>query len=473
MVVVSVISNSTTAIIGRLSLLIRTLSVRLRPSSTHLEPSCLMASVGTQYEAACEAVGRLLQEAGRKAILRSELVPHAPAHACDRALRHFCESGELTRVGQGIYGIGAAKVFEIVPEVMPKLGYRILPGGPVRGYSQKAGGAVWRLDRPCRRLIRKRGVQAMFETPNGRPVASRQQGSTMEPMQAPPTRSEIDAHFHTFERCHSPARAEKDLIVRRALVAMERFRSARATLAIEGGTALVAYHRLTTRFSEDLDIRLIPSESVRELADEERIEALKEIGQEFKEHIHAEMPFLQPTRKGRIRKDAFIYNYQSSVPDEEVIAGLKFEVVHIPLMMPTVEQAGLAGERFGSIHPVEIASGKWQALTTRLPRNADSYPDLVRHVHDLAALRPALIVLAPEAARETMLKGETTHESVAAVLEELARPVWREHYESYMRRMGVLPVTDWPNSHPTWDTVLANFTALAGELGLTLTAARP
>ncbi len=437
-----------------------------------------MASVGTQYEAACEVVGRLIREAGRKAILRSELVSHAPAHACDRALRHFCESGELTRVGQGIYGIGAAKVFEIVPEVMPKLGYRILPGEPVRGYSQKAGGAVWRLDRPCRRLIRKRGVQAMFETPSGRPVASRQQGSTMEPMQEPPVRSEIDAHFHTFERCHSPARAEKDLIVRRALVAMERFRSARATLAIEGGTALVAYHRLTTRFSENLDIRLIPNESVRQLPETERIEALKEIGQEFKEHIHAEMPFLQPTRKGRIRRDALlqalIYNYQSSVPDEEVVAGLKFEVVHIPLMMPIVEQAGLAGERFGSIHPVEIASDKWQALTTRLPGNADPYPDLVRHVHDLAALRPALILLAPETARETMLQGETTHESVAAVLEELARPVCREHYESYMRRMGVLPVTDRPNSHPTWDAVLANCTALAGELGLTLAAgARP
>ena len=432
-----------------------------------------MASVGTAYESACEAVGRLLREAGRKAILRSEVVRHAPAHACDRALRHFCEAGELTRVGRGIYGIGAAKVFEIVPEVMPKLGYRILPGEPVRGYSQKSGGAVWRLDRPCRRLIRKRGVQAMFETPNGRPVASRQQGSTMEPMQEPPARSEVEAHFHTFERCHSLARAEKDLIVRRALVAMERFRSERATLAIEGGTALVAYHRLTNRFSEDLDIRLIPSESVRELPDEERIAALKEIGQEFKEHIHAEMPFLQPTRKGRIRKDAllqaFIYNYASSVPDEEVVAGLKCEVVHIPLMMPTVEQAGVDGDRFNTINPVEIASGKWQALTTRLPRNADSYPDLVRHVHDLAAIRPALILLDAETAHETMLREETTHESVAAVLEELARPVWREHYESYMQRMGVLPVSDWPNSHPSWGTVLANFTALAGELGLTAT----
>ena len=429
-----------------------------------------MALVGSAYKAACEAVECLIREPGRKAILRSELVSQAPARACDRALRRYCESGELTRVGQGIYGVGAAKVFEIVPEVMPKLGYRILPGEPVRGYSQKSGGAVWRLDRPCRRLIRKRGVQAMFETPDGRPVASGEQGDAMAPMRTSPTRKEVEAHFHTFERCHSLARAEKDLIVRRALVAMERFRSNRARLAIAGGTALVAYHRLTSRFSEDLDIRLIPDESVQRLATDERIAALKEIGQEFKQHMHGEMPFLQPTRKGRIRKDAllqaFIYNYQSSFPDEEVVAGLKCEVVHIPLMMPTVSRPGVSGSRFQAIRPAEIASGKWQALTTRLPRNADSYPDLVRHVHDLAAIAPVLEALDPETARETMLREETTHESVAAVLQELARPAWREHYEGYMRRMGVLPVSDWPSSHPGWDTVLANFTALAGELGL-------
>ena len=434
-----------------------------------------MTVAGTAYETACKALRRLLAEAGRKAVLRSELTPHAPAHACDRALRHYCETGRLTRVGRGIYGIGAAKVFEIVPEVMPKLGYRILPGEPVRGYSQKSGGAVWRLDRPCRRVIRKRGVQAMFETPDGRRVGNRRrraalQGGSMDLPKEPPGRGEIEAHFNTFERCHSLARAEKDLLVRRVLLAMERFRSDRARLAIEGGTALVAYHRATTRFSEDLDIRLIPDESVRRLDTDERIAVLKEIGQEFKAHVHAQMPFLEPTRKGRIREDAvlqtFIYNYRSAVPDENVVAGIKCELVHIPLMMLSVSQVGVSGSEFDAIHPVEIASGKWQALATRLPRNADSYPDLVRHVHDLAAIRPSLILLDPDTARRTMLRDETTHASVAAVLEELARPVWRAHYERYMERMGVLPVSDWPNSHPSWHIVLANFTALARELGL-------
>ena len=184
----------------------------------------------------------------------------------------------------------------------------------------------------------------------------------------PPGRGEIEAHFNTFERCHSLARAEKDLLVRRVLLAMERFRSDRARLAIEGGTALVAYHRATTRFSEDLGIRLIPDASVRRLDTDERIALLKEIGQEFKAHVHAQMPFLEPTRKGRIRKDAvlqtFIYNYRSAVPDENVVAGIKCELVHVPLMMPTVERVGVTGEPFDAIRVPEIASGKWQALAT-------------------------------------------------------------------------------------------------------------
>ena len=434
-----------------------------------------MAAAQTPYETTREAIERLIDEPGRKAILRTELTPLAPTHACDRALRHYCGTGQLTRVGQGIYGIGNAKVFEIVPEVMPKLGYRILPGEPVRGYSQKSGGAVWRLDRPCHRVIRKRGVQAMFETPDGKFVkkqgkAAMETPDTPDTQKEQPTRREVEAYYHNFEHCHSLARAEKDLLVHRALLAMERFRSDRARLAIEGGTALVAYHRATVRFSEDLDIRLIPDESVQQLDTDERIAALKEIGQEFKAHMHDEMPFLTPTRKGRIRKDAvlqtFIYNYDSIVPDEEVVAGIKCELVHIPLMMPTVEQAGVTGAPFDTVHPAEIASGKWQALTTRLPRNADSYPDLVRHVHDLAAIRHALIFLTPESARDTMLRDETTHESVAQVLQELSRPVWRDHYESYMRRMGARSVSDFPNSHPTWAAVLTNFTTLARDLGL-------
>ena len=124
-------------------------------------------------------VDTLVAETGRHAVLRNELSQRGCPRAFDRVLREYCQAGVLTRVGHGIYGIGRAKVFQIVPEVMPKLGYTILPGEPVRGYSQKSGGAVWRLDRPCHRIIRKRGVQAMFETPNGRLVRPRNKGRNM------------------------------------------------------------------------------------------------------------------------------------------------------------------------------------------------------------------------------------------------------------------------------------------------------
>ena len=414
-----------------------------------------------------DTLDHMLRETGRVAILRRELAPHGPAWAVDRVLRESRANGTLTRVGRGIYGIGGAKVFEIVPEVMPKLGYTILPSAPVRGYSQKSGGAVWRLDRPCRRRIRKRGVQAMFETPNGRLVRPTDRKHNMSQR---PTRTEVDDHYHAFEYCHSPARAEKDLLVRQALATLERFRSDRATLAIEGGTALVVYHRLTSRFSEDLDVRLIPSDAVCALPSDQKLTAVKEIGQEFKQHMVREMPYLRPTRKGRIRKDGvlqtFIYDYDSLVPDDQVVAGIKCEMAHVPLLLPTTERVGVSGGAFAAIRPLEIVSGKWQALTGRLPERQDSYPDLVRHVHDIALLQPVVESMDRSAAKSAVMRGETTPGHVAAVCEELRRPVWKDHYENYINRLGMHSVSEIPNCHPPWQTIRTMFATMVRELDM-------
>ncbi|MCY3885553.1 MAG: hypothetical protein OXG24_11645 [Gammaproteobacteria bacterium] len=74
-----------------------------------------------------QTLNQMVKETGRKAILRSELLERAESSpsSCDRALRRSCNKGILVRVGQGIYGVGSAKVFDIVPEVMPKLGFSI------------------------------------------------------------------------------------------------------------------------------------------------------------------------------------------------------------------------------------------------------------------------------------------------------------------------------------------------------------
>ena len=73
----------------------------------------------------------LIAQPGRHAVLRRELVEDlqrrgkTPASAT-RALQRRCADGSLTRVGAGIYAIGQSRIADIVPEVLPKLGYRFL-----------------------------------------------------------------------------------------------------------------------------------------------------------------------------------------------------------------------------------------------------------------------------------------------------------------------------------------------------------
>ena len=63
------------------------------------------------------------------------------------------------------------------------------------------------------------------------------------------------------------------------------------------------------------------------MATEPKVETIKQIGQALREHMEREMPFLRPTRKGRIRKDGvlqtLIYDYDSVAPHDDVIAGIK------------------------------------------------------------------------------------------------------------------------------------------------------
>ena len=412
-----------------------------------------------------EALEKLLREDGRKALLRAELLNRSTASpsSCDRALKRSCDDGSLVRVGHGVYAIGNAKVFEVVPEVMPKLGFEILPVHRVRGYSQKTSGRTWRLDRPTKRQIRKRGVYAVFEDKEGNPCNIKERKKRMD---LPSTR-EIEDRFHTFAQCHSLARAEKDLIVGRALDALEQFHDERATLAIEGGTALAYYYRMINRFSEDLDIRIVLRPGVASLDMIERTEQVKDIGVKFREHIKESLPFLQVSNKGRVRADgviqSHIFEYDSQVPHEDVIAGVKIELATIPLETRPKLVMRRKDHEFSAVNFVEIASGKWQALATRLPDRGDSNPDLVRHVHDLAALSAALQNASMQF-RRLAFKDLVNRGSVSNVLNELRRDSWRGHYMDYMRRMGTTEIADEPGHHPSWDVVLNGFHSTAESL---------
>ncbi|MCY4143866.1 MAG: nucleotidyl transferase AbiEii/AbiGii toxin family protein [Gammaproteobacteria bacterium] len=405
-----------------------------------------------------EALKNLLNEDGRKAVLRRELLANSSSSSasCDRALKRCCNDGLLVRVGQGVYAVGDAKVFEIVPEIMPKLGYQIQSVQRVKGYSQKTSGRTWRLDRTCKRQIRKNGVYAMFEDNHGRPSNLRGLGRNS----GHPIAREIEDRFHTFAQCHSLARAEKDLIVSRALDALEKFHDQRAILAIEGGTALAYYYRLINRFSEDLDVRIVLEPSVASLKREQRVSEIKNIGTAFRDHIQRSLPFLKFTNKGRVRRDgvvqSLIFDYSSLVPHDDIVAGLKVELVSVPLRTSLVPMVRKKDKEFPAVGFLEIAAGKWQALASRLPNHGDSNPDLVRHVHDVAALS-AVIRASTKEFCETAYRESVNLETISAVLCELQKESWHDHYMDYMRRMGTTEVADEPGRHPTWEVTLSGF----------------
>ncbi|MCY3858003.1 MAG: nucleotidyl transferase AbiEii/AbiGii toxin family protein [Gammaproteobacteria bacterium] len=412
------------------------------------------------------ALDHLIHEPGRCAVLRSELLAlsDSSTSSCDKALKRKCESGILVRVGHGIYGIGNAKVFQIVPEVMPKLGYEFLHVKRVSGYSQKSGGSVWRLDKPCRRVIRKRGVWAVFEGPDGTVTNVKDQSRSMNQK---PSKEQIEDHFHRFERCHSRARAEKDLIVQHCLDALESFDDDRAILAIEGGTALAYYHRMITRFSEDLDIRLVLSKELESLDTNSKIEIVKDIGVRFQNHVATELSYLIETNKGRVRRDgvvqSLIFDYEPIETNREVVAGLKFELVFVPLLLDLTTKLHRNEQNLPAVNPVETAAGKLIALCSRLPENADSNPDIVRHIHDLASLFPSLSLLEDQL-RSAFQSRPVDHETLKRTVKEVRRPVWEDHYRDYLRRMGMSQIADVPGGHPTWQTVQNRFAAVMDML---------
>ncbi len=113
-------------------------------------------------------------------------------------------------------------------------------------------------------------------------------------------------------------------------------------------------------------------------------------------------------------------------------------------------------KEFPAVGFLEIAAGKWQALASRLPNRGDSYPDLVRHVHDVAALS-AVIRASTKEFCETAYRESVNLETISAVLGELQKESWHDHYMDYMRRMGTTEVADEPGRHPTWEVILSGF----------------
>jgi len=426
---------------------------------------------------ALEDLDRLLADPDRHAVLPRE-VAGSPS-AVHRALRKRCADRTLQRIGRGIYARSRSKLFDIVPEILPKLGYEVLPPPKLTNQNFKHGGSVWRVDRPCRRLIVKHGVKAVFESPDGKLYRARP--AKMTPMHEPPSRQETELNFSLFDRCHSYARAEKDLIVKKALRAWEGFRHPDATLALEGGTCLAVYHRLLNRFSEDIDMRVVLADQLEHGPPERRTVAFREVSRAFAEHVHDALPFLQQTRKGRFRLrdgryESHIFDYEGRSPHSRVVEGLKLELVQWPNRLALRPVPGLTGRLVRVIRPAEIAMGKWNAVSARLPGRARIYPDLVRHPWDLGAMSAILTETGaePTAALSAMIE-ELRGPDVTIGLRGLGDPAWAENYADYAHRMGTRPVADgfFQYADPSWETLRREVALAALAMDLVPSNDRP
>ncbi len=419
---------------------------------------------------ALQDLDRLLADPNRHAVLPRE-VAGSPS-AVHRALRKRCDDRTLQRVGTGIYARSASKLFDVVPEILPKLGYEILPVPQITNRNFKHGGSVWRIDRPCRRLIVKHGVKAVFESPRGKSYKARL--FKMPPIHEPPSRREIEVHFSSYDRCHSYARAEKDLIVKKALRAWQGFRHPDATLALDGATCLTVYCNLRNRFSEDIDMRVILADELEHGPADRRIAAFREVSGAFAEHVHKTLPFLKPTRKGRFRRrdgryESHIFDYEGRMPHKRVVEGLKLELAQKPNRLPLFHVRALGGGTVQVISPMETSMGKWQAVCERLPGRARIYPELIRHPWDLGSMSATLEMGASHPAPDlAKMIGERRGPAVSAALRELYDPAWQAAFDDYAHRMATRPISDFLYSYadPPWSTVRSNVALVALDMDL-------
>lgn len=210
---------------------------------------------------------------------------------------------------------------------------------------------------------------------------------------------EVQAHFGL----PSPALVEKDFYVVRALAAIAAIDTKPLRLVFGGGTALSRAHHLIRRMSEDIDLRIIaatgsPSRgSLRKLR-EQVTEALLGAGFEFDPENPAH-------RKSGNESRYTIYRlpYKPLLRGEGALRPeIQVETAVWPLRRPATELpvTSFVGEAYGRPAEVaaiactsilETAADKFVALTRRagaeLAGLDEPDPTLVRHLHDLHALR--------------------------------------------------------------------------------------
>jgi hypothetical protein len=274
---------------------------------------------------------------------------------------------------------------------------------------------------------------------------------------------EIQAHFGL----PSPALVEKDFYVVRALAAIDavEMEGLPLRLVFGGGTALSRAHRLVRRMSEDIDLRIVVDNNRSARGALRRLrtkvtEALLGAGFKFD-------PADPAYRKSGNESRYTIYR----LPYEPVTTGegalrptIQIETAVWPLRRPAVELPVISfmGEalqrppeiaNIACVSIIETVADKFVALTRRagaeLAGLDEPDPTLVRHLHDLHALReyydpPEVVALA----REVMLadaeaygnqfpayREDPMRETLQAIEGLAADPAYARRYEEFQRLM--------------------------------------
>jgi len=206
----------------------------------------------------------------------------------------------------------------------------------------------------------------------------------------------------------NPAFVEKDWYVVQLIREITAVDELWAQVIFSGGTALSKAHRLIQRFSEDIDFRLILPIEAQQSKNQQR-KALSGIRDRLYGLLTEEFPKQEVGVKSRDanRYFSFELDYPSVVTPSTALRPhilIEFSATTLSLPPLTCSVSSFIAELTKTspeitaivcLDPVENAVDKMSALIWRVPDRVrqpiDDDPDLVRHIHDLAALQPHAI----------------------------------------------------------------------------------
>ena len=204
---------------------------------------------------------------------------------------------------------------------------------------------------------------------------------------------------------------EKDWHVVQVLALIAGIKFNGVTTVFSGGTSLSKAHNIIRRFSEDIDFRCAQHETAGMSGGQ-----LKKIRRIYFEHIIASLGragYRVIDRKVRDSYKSFILDIEyPSIVAQKADAGLRpdiqLEMSFHPISLAAIvkpissfvgqnRQAAPEAPAISCTDPVETGADKlaalvWRLTSAHLEKRADVYkPELMRHVHDLAALETRLM----------------------------------------------------------------------------------